>query len=332
MAFESSGPGHGFDEQAARDIVAAAIGRYVAGRHARVERFVGRHFSARGALRLHRHALGWDVVKAPVNLALAVPQVGVRLTAAAAAALGANTVADRLASRDFLIKTRVAAEVEWLIATELLELPYCQGQRVAFRDALADEILVDQRVEAPLVAMLAAVARRGEDAAFREKLVTALSAYAGTRAAAADIATSIISVGIGAAALKQLTPGVMTLGPAIAATVAQQIAVASFPLGAGVGGIWYGIFPAAASPALVAGVTGGLMSAVAALAAFAGLATDPIQARLGLHQRRLHRLIDLLGNHLRRQEGGRLSVRDHYVARLIDLFDLVAGAYRLARA
>src|SRR5689334_8363736 len=73
----------------ARRVVDDAIARYFAERHRRVGPFVARHFSLRGALALHRRALGWDIVKAPANLALAVPQVGLRLVAAGLRRAGA---------------------------------------------------------------------------------------------------------------------------------------------------------------------------------------------------------------------------------------------------
>jgi hypothetical protein len=43
---------------------------------------------------------------------------------------------------------------------------------------------------------------------------------------------------------------------------------------------------------MAAGTTAGLVVTGAVTAAFAGLLADPIQVRLGLHQRWLHRLID----------------------------------------
>ena len=100
--------------------------------------------------------------------------------------------------------------------------------------------------------------------------------------------------------------------------------------GAGVGGLWYGLFPAAAPAAVTAGVTGGVLLGGALLAAFSGVATDPLQRRFGLHQRRLRRLIDGLERALLEQTG-RFTVRDHYVARVLDLLDAVSAAYRLTR-
>ena len=49
---------------------------------------------------------------------------------------------------------------------------------------------------------------------------------------------SLLSLGTGALALKQLTPGAIALGPALAAMLAQQAAVIGFPLGVGLGGLW----------------------------------------------------------------------------------------------
>ena len=123
----------------------------------------------------------------------------------------------------------------------------------------------------------------------------------------------------------------MTLGPALAAAAAQQAAIASFPLGSALGGLWYSAFPAAASPALVAGMTGGLMLGTAALSAFAGIVTDPLQRRLGLHRRRLDRLVHTIERNWLDGSDGAFLVRDHYVARLLGFLDLLASAWRLAR-
>ena len=79
------------------------------------------------------------------------------------------------------------------------------------------------------------------------------------------------------------------------------------------------------------GVTGALMAASAILAAFSGIIADPVQRILGLHRRRLLQLIDALE---RQFNGGRAQgflARDHYVARLLTLFELLSGVYRLAK-
>jgi hypothetical protein len=317
----------------ARRIVSDAASRYFESRRSRVDAFVDRHFSLLGSAAIQRKAVGWDMLKAPANIALAVPQLATKLAAAGAKAVGAERASAYLGSRKLMFDTAVGQEIEWLIITDLLELPFRQGEQESRRDALAEEVLSAPELQDRLNDTLAAIGRRGDDSAFRDRLEVAMETYAGTRAAAAEITTALLTVGAGAVAVKQATPGVMTLGPALAAALAQQAAVASFPLGASAGSLWYGIFPAAASPVLIGGVTGGLLAVSSIAAAFAGILADPVQRKLGLHQRRLHRLIDALERqwNAERQEAGFVA-RDPYVARLLDLFDLLGSAYRLAKA
>jgi hypothetical protein len=241
-------------------------------------------------------------------------------------------MANWLQNRNVTLRTRVAQEIEWLIATELLELPWRQGLRVATRDALTEIILADPRLAETLHPALAAIGARAAEPEFRRRLEETLSHYAATRDAASEITASLLTLGAGAFAVKQVTPGVVTLGPALAAMLSQQLAIASFPLGAGLGGLWYSLFPAAPSLALVAGLTGGLMLAASALAAFAGIIADPVQRRLGLHRKRLLRLIASLERQSLDPASSGFVARDHYVARLADLFDLIGAAYRLARS
>lgn len=318
-------------EQAER-IVADGARRYFDSRRSRVEAFVDRHFSLAGSAAIHRKAVGWDMLKAPANITLAVPQLATRLAAAGAQAVGAKRAGAYLGSRKLLFDTAVGQEIEWLIMTELLELPFRQGERESRKDALAETILSSPEIQETLSEALLAIGRRGDDPAFRQRLEDSMTTYAETRAAAAEITTALMNVGAGAVAVKQATPGVMTLGPALAAALAQQAAIASFPFGAGLGSVWYGFFPAAVSPALIGGITGGLLAVSSIAAAFVGIVADPIQRRLGLHHRRLQRLIDALERQWQAEHDvPGFTARDPYVARLLDLIDLLGSAYRIAK-
>jgi hypothetical protein len=316
----------------ARRIVADAAARYFESRRMRVDAFVQRHFSVAGSIRIHRKALGWDMLKAPANLALAVPNLAMTVAAAGARAIGSERAYAYLRSRNLLLKTAVGQEIEWFIMTELLELPFRQGRRESRKDALAEIILCAPELQSSISKAVKTVGQRLDDADFRQRLEQSVATYTGTRAAAAEITTSLITLGAGAMAVKHATPGIMTLGPALAAIMAQQAAIASFPLGVTVGSLWYGIFPAAASPMLTAGVTCSLLAGSSVAAAFAGIIADPLQRLVGLHRRRLLRLIDVLEQQFCQAdvEAG-FVVRDHYVARLLDFFDLLSSAYRMAR-
>lgn len=322
------------DRAVAEAIVADATRRFFAARHARVDEFVDRHFSLQGTLALHRHALGWDIARAPLNLSLAVPQAGLLLASAAARRAGAPRLAERLGRRRLLLPTAVADQIAWLLQTELLELPARQagpqGERVATRDVLAEAILADPRVTAALLPLLTALGERQADPALRARVAAAIEAYGATRAAAAEITTALFSLGTGALTLQKVTPGAMSLGPALAGVIAQHAAVASFPFGSGLGALWYGLFPVAPSAVLAVGLTGGLVALATLAAAFAGVVADPVQRRLGLHARRLHKLLDALERQMGDPAAPGFAAHDHYVARLLDLFDVVGAAYRLA--
>lgn len=313
----------GLDRAAADAIVAEAARGYFDACRARVPDFVDRTFSFSGSARLHAHALGWDMLKAPANVALSVPQIALKLGAAAARGLGRIETADKLSQKDLFFDTAVARELRWRMTTELLRLPVADGSRVSREDALAEAILSHPQVEAMLLEAGRLAAARADDPAFRARLEAALTDYAGTRSAAAEITTGLITLGTGAVAFQKATPGALALGPAIAGSLAQGTAVSSFPLGATAGSLWYSLFPVQVSPFLVAGATAGVLGVAAIATAFAGLVSDPVQRALGLHQRRLNALIGALERAFTEGDPRGFVAYDLYVARLMDLSDIL---------
>lgn len=322
--------------EAVRQAVDAAIDRYIAARRARVDAFARRTFGWRGALSLHRKSLGWDLLRMPANAALAAPNLARYAAAQGARAAGFRKAADRLgAAPPLSVTTDVAREVEWLLLTDLLELPFVQVEagrpvRRSDRDALAEEILNDPAVAPVLLAVLREIGARSDDAGYRRWLTETMEAYASTRVAAAEMASTLMHAGVGALAFRQWTPGALTLGPLLAKTVARKAAMLALPLGSGLGAIGFGAAPVAAAPLLTAGITagiaGGLLLLPALAASFAGVVLDPVQVHLRLHQRRLHRLIDSLERELKGSGDSRFVIRDHYVARVLDLIELARTA------
>lgn len=304
----------------ARAIVRDAAHRYAATRRARVDDFVERQFSLFGALMLNRRAFGWDLMRAPVNIALSGPDLSRRGLARGVRALGLHDTARTLAERTLMLDTDVARELEFRLFAELLELPYEGGEgRRSERDAFAEEVLRD-----PLMIERAeqAVAQPGAQA--RGSIQQAVAAYGATRIAAADLAGGVVSASVGAIALHKLTPGALSLGPAAAHALIQHAAIGGFPLGSMLGGVWYGLFPTSAPLAFSIAVTGGIAAALAVFSAFSGVVTDPIQRRLGLHRRRLLRLIDAVEAALK-GEDGRFTAHDQMVARVFDVVDALSG-------
>ena len=75
------------------------------------------------------------------------------------------------------------------------------------------------------------------------------------------------------------------------------------------------------------------MLGVAAIAtAFAGMVSDPVQRALGLHHRRLTALVDGLERAFTARRRRGFVAYDLYVARLMDLSDLLLGIARAFRS
>jgi hypothetical protein len=316
-------------QELAGAIVRDALRRYIESRFGRIDAFIDRHFALAGSVALHRRALGWDLLRAPANLFLAGPALAVEFARWFARRSGRRALAAWLARHRPLFQTAVAREIEWLVVTELLEIPCRCRDRTSSRDAIAETILADPRAAAALGAPFTLT---GTDPELRYRLAAAVETYLGSRIAAAEIATGFTAAGLGALLFKQATPGLVTLGSALAAMIAQQMAIAAFPLGASLGGLWYSLFPASAGPGLLTATTAGVFLCGAVLAAFSGITTDPLQRRLGLHRRRLERLLQTLEAGLCDETGPNPILHDRYIARLVDVFDLIALAMRASHA
>ncbi len=303
-----------------------AVTNYIRSRRERVPEFVNHYFSFRGALRLNQKAFGTDLYKVPLNVAWSIPYFGLRASASVLRKIKLDKISNRIDTIPPGFETRVQKEIKWLIFTELLELPYSRPGRTSFKDALLIEILDQPHISSLLANEFSIIHTHAKKPGYREFLEKNLAEYASSRTAAADLAGSIISLSAGVAAFGKMTPGALTAGSPLAAAIAHEAAVSNFILGPTLGGIYYTLFPAAASTGLVAVSTGAVVLGLAVLTSFSGIITDPVQSMLGIHQRRLYKLIDCLERQLKGKGKSQLKLRDQYFARVFDLFDLLKRA------
>jgi hypothetical protein len=170
-----------------------------------------------------------------------------------------------------------------------------------------------------------------EASALADRITGALAEYTGTRSAMAEFATALLTLAVGALAFDALTPGMISMAPGLAEVVSHGTAVAEFPLGQTLGGAWYGLFPVGPSPGLVAATVAGLVVAGSVVAAFAGTVADPVQAALGIHRRRLLRLLDAVDAEVNGVPDRPFVSREHYLVRFFDLWDAALSMLRLFR-
>lgn len=295
------------DSALARTIVEDSIRTYFRRRRSRVPGFVDRTFSFAGALQTHRHVLGHDLWKAPLNAALAGPQIGLQAVAGVMALAGRRETAERLKSRELFFRTSVTEKIERGLIVDLLELPYAGKGAPSFHDALAVEILSDHRLDGAL-GILNGPWGEKQRLQMDDKLVRQLAIYLNARGAAGELVSAGVTMAAGGIMLHQLTPGFLTLGPALAQSLGAKIGgVAAFSAGAAV------------------------LAASATAAAFAGVVTDPIQRALGIHHLRLIGLLDSLEAAFLGGDA-RLAIPEQYAARLIDLVDVIVTLTSRMRA
>ena len=310
--------------------VSKAIQKYIDSRKDKIPGFVKKHFSFPGALALNRKAIGSDLYKAPLNVIWLPPYTVLKASSALLKKVGFQRISSRIENMPMGFTTDVQKEVTWLIFTELLEIPYVQGKRKSNKDTLLQIILDQPKISSFLATALSRIYSKSRDPEFRFALEKNLLEYSKSRTAAADLAGSLISLSAGATMFHKMTPGALSAGGALAAAIAQQTAISNFVFGPTLGSLYYGVFPASTSVALVTVSTGTILAALAIMSSFSGIITDPIQYRLGIHGRRLDRLIDSIEKELKGVDNAGFKIRDHYVVRVFDLFDLIMKASRTA--
>ena len=303
-----------------------AVRNYIDSRRKKVPEFVQTHFSFSGAVKINRKAFGKDLIKAPVNIAWALPYTVIQLTSVLLNKVGFKKIDKLMQKVPAGFKTSVQKEINSLIFTQLLELPDGQGRGKNVTDALLAEILDQPEVKSLFQNQLALIMSQSQQKGFRASLEQRLKEYSLSRNAVSELAGNIIALASGAGMMGKMTPGGISFGTVLAATIAQQSAISGFFMGPTLGGLYYGIFPASASMGLAVASTSTVLATLAIFSAFSGIITDPLQARLGIHEKRLNRLVDSLENTLMDKGDSDLKLRGKYLARVFDLLDLIKTA------
>lgn len=256
--------------------------------------FVRRHYRLPGALHLHRHAIGWNLLRAPANIALAPVLLLARLVSILAHVLRLRRVS-RFAGRLLpQFRSDVGAVLEADLLSEVL------GHRGS-KDAGFDTVTVRGLVRD----------------------------YVAVRMAVSEIGTALVVLLVGLFVFHAVTPGVISLAPVVTERAAHARDVAGFPLGQWLGGAWYGLFPGERPLWQTLAVGAGLAVTLSLVTTFSGILADPLQAWLGIHRRRLRRLlrrIDRAAEERPRIEG------EFVLARGADIVDVATMVIRSLRS
>ena len=316
------------ERQLIRSAVNAGIENYIQSRRAKVPDFIAKHFSFPGVLKLHRKALGKDLYKAPLNILWLAPLTSVKVCSFILKKAGAGKMARWLDTLPTGFQTDVQKEINWLIYTELLELPYQMESRASTKDALLEAILQDQELAGVIDSYLIEIHKKSIAPDFRKTLENNLQGYGNSRTAASELAGNVITLASSYIAFQKAMPGILTSGSAAATVIAEKIAISKFWLGSTLGAWYYSLFPVTASTGLVIATTGAIAAGLGLITTFTGIITDPLQAKLGLHQKRLNKFIDALDAEMQGEGQAQFNIKELYIARVFDILDLLMLALR----
>lgn len=319
-------PDPGQADSLAVAIAEASLARYLAACEERVPGFARRHLGLLGSLRLHRHAAGWDVVKAPINIILGIVNLACELLGRLVQRAGLPRAGGWLRQRHWVLQTRVMHRLDRLLRVELLHWPLDAQGRPTGVDGLTEALLADPRLQGgdPTLPL----PRPHVDAAAARLVDRLIAHYLADRTAVAEITVALISTVLSWWLVGAAAPGALGLAGPLADALSLREAVSGFPLGDGLGQVWYGLF-GVETPWFVTAVTAAWLTALFAVAAaFAGIVADPVESLTGGHRRRLRKLVAAIGTGLRGAADPRMATRSRYLARLFDLLDLAQAAAR----
>ena len=123
--------------------------RYIFAREKKIDAFVKRHYTLRGALNIHSHALGWDLIRVPINIIWSVFNIVLALVAFMAKVSRLRRLHEFIQRIPPGLETDMDKEISWLLITELLELPHKDGSRRSDKDALMEEVMKDPDLRRP---------------------------------------------------------------------------------------------------------------------------------------------------------------------------------------
>lgn len=287
----------------------SAVDRYCDDCLGRVDSFVSAHLKGRSAWAINCQALGWDLIRVPLNIAWAPIWLLLQLLGLLCDKLKMRFLAEQLKRMPAGMRTAVQSRLSVLIEVELLQASELQPDpMLAYLSPLAG---VDER---EWHRALEASSSRLQAQQFTARLF-------GARTAVAELTSGLGMTAVGALVFKQFTPGAIGGGAALASWWSYKVAAANFWAGDKLGGLWYQWFPPAVEWGTRFVAIAALMLVLALAASLSGFVTDPLQSLLGLHQRRLRSLIEQLRKELKSELLGDNSTREQYLARVADIAD-----------
>lgn len=303
--------------------VSNGIKKYISECRNNIDSFSEETFSFSESWEINKKALGKDMLKAPANalwtpLYFLATGIGKGLNK-----LNMKESGEYLSNLSPGFTTDVELEVQWRIYTEFLKLPYTQGEKEFKENRLLEIILEDQSLTPILDEAMQSIADLTSENNGEGLLTENILEYVDSRKAASELSATLVGTATGYLASKSLNFGAVGLGQTLASSAAYHSAVSSFALGNTLGGAFYAVVPVSASTGAIVLSTGGIAALLGVISAFGGVISDPLQKKLGMHQKKLNKLVDSMEHQLTSNKKTSLDIKDGYAARVLDVLDFL---------
>jgi hypothetical protein len=263
------------------------INRYTERCRSRVNAFSEQHFSLKETIGIQKKHFLSDILLNPINSLWAIPYLTLKKVFETLDKMGwghLTSFFDRVPSN---LKTRYQKDIEWIIATELLEWPYDNGVQHSEKHGLWEEFEND-----PAIRKLIASGKLSRDHLLSVDLKAELNKFSASRALVGDLAGSAGSLAMGWIFFNDRNLGVGGLGDRIARKMAHDNASSHFLFGKKMGATFYNLFPPQPTKGqiIIATVAVGLL--LTAFSLVTSVLSDPVRKNLGLQKRKMDSLID----------------------------------------
>lgn len=292
------------------------IEQYFSVCEARIPTFIDKHFHYPGAITTNRMALGWDLLRAPANLIWAPIY---------ALSYLAKLLTYKITGRSWLyglfgkIPAGFTTQIQQYISSKIMSDLLSQNEM----DGLLEDYIVTSLQKTYKNHQYSQENMEQFRALMKPVVKEALSQYQITRTASADITNSLSCAVLGAFAFQKFTPGGIGMAFILAPVLAKTMAVQHFILGETLGGVYYNWFPPEPTFSMIFGMTLVVMLLLSIIAALSGIITDPFQAAVGLHRRRLRKMLKHLKKDVLNKTCGSFQPKDQFFARVLDVFDMM---------
>lgn len=263
------------------------IEKYILERRLQIQPFVERHFSIQETFEIQKNFFWADLLFNPLNALWSVPYLFTKKIVESLDKVGWSQLTPHFMRLPSGFKTQYQSEIESLIVKEVLG-----------GDSAENGLYLEMRGHPVLAPLLNDKRFSNREYTGAVEIQLAMHSNSTSRMMLSDLAGSLLTLTAGWLFFGDHSLGVLGLGDRLARKLARDRAVSDFFLGEGLGTAFYRIFPPQPTVMQLVLATGivGLMLTV--FSHVAGILTDPLRKKLGLHDKKLHALLDDLEDRL----------------------------------